>query len=144
MNDQSALKEAVAGYITAVGKRSSSLQEYHYFIMNLVSELFRFTIHNQLNPDEVLGDSDVLYRRIQQMEIPKLEEWLYEVCIGCRRKSGTSVIPPHAPLLPRVGICAGYYSDQNLTSTDLQRARSQRGLFSTVFKKQTGRPLSTT
>jgi two-component system response regulator YesN len=140
MNDQSALKEAVAGYITAVGKRSSSLQEYHYFIMNLVSELFRFTIHNQLNPDEVLGDSDVLYRRIQQMEIPKLEEWLYEVCIRMQeeirdqRDSATRSFTFRA-----TEYVQDNYSDQNL---NIDKICSVLGVsaayFSTVFKKQTG------
>ncbi len=97
-------------------------------------------IHNQLNPDEVLGDSDVLYRRIQQMEIPKLEEWLYEVCIRMQeeirdqRDSATRSFTFRA-----TEYVQDNYSDQNL---NIDKICSVLGVsaayFSTVFKKQTG------
>lgn len=118
-----------------------SLQNHHFFLMELISELYRFAINNQLDMEESFSDSSKVYTRVLQMEEKQLQNWLGELCVSMWEKIRVQRSDTTRSFVDKaVEYVHDNYHDQELT---VEKVCSVLGVssayFSTVFKKETGR-----
>lgn len=143
VNDDVSLKEAVHDYITCSlhTYSNANIQEYHIFIMGLISELYQFTKNNQLDIDQVFQSKEDILQTVQRMEKDDLEKWLLDICLRMqtmikeKRKNTTKTFVSKAQ----------EYVNENYNDIDLNVDKIcaylgvSSAYFSTVFKKETGK-----
>ncbi len=140
MDDENTLRGAVRSFVNRTKPAKPSIQEYHFYTMEIVSGLYRFAANNQLDKD-ALFESDDIYRDVQQMNIEELEAWTADIAVKMRemlidkRSDSTRSFVRHA-----MDYVHDHYADQDLT---IEHVCSCLGLssayFSTVFKRETGK-----
>ena len=141
MDSREALGRAVEEFIRRRISPLTSIEEYHFAVMEMVSDLFRFAVGNRIDGRAVLGDSVELFGRLQQMDAGQLTEWLTGVCAAMQdsilreRSDSSRTLADRA-----VEYVRDNYADQDLT---IDRICSALGVsaayFSTIFKKETGK-----
>lgn len=141
INDADSLKTAVHKYLQSSISSYKNIQEYHIFIMGLVSELYQFAKNNQLDVEQVFQSKKDILQTVQRMEKDELEKWLSEICLRMqtmlkeKRKSTTKTFVAKAQ----------DYVNENYSDIDLNVDKIcaylgvSSAYFSTVFKKETGK-----
>ncbi len=143
LEDADQLKESVDRYLGGLD-RFSNVQEYRFFAMELVSEIYRFAKNNKLELKEVFretGESDDVYSLVQRLEKNDLKQWMCDTCLimqamlAEKRLSNTQSFVTKA-----VEYVNENYADKELS---VEKICSHLGVsaayFSTVFKKETGK-----
>jgi len=141
INDAESLKHAVHDYISNVVSTYSNIQEYHIFVMGLVSELSQFAKNNQLDLEQTFQSNEDILMTVQRMEKDELEKWLFEICLRMQammketRKSTTKTFVTKAQ-----DYVYENYSDIDLNVEKVcEYLEVSSAYFSTVFKKETGK-----
>lgn len=141
MNNAVSLKKAIHEYIVSSAANYANIQEYHVYVMGLISELYQFTKNTQLDADQVFQSSEDILQTVQKMEKDELEVWLSEICLRMqtmlkeKRKNTTKTFVTKAQ----------DYVNQNYSDIDLNVDKIcaylgvSSAYFSTVFKKETGK-----
>ncbi len=140
LEDADQLKEAVDQYLGGLD-RFGSVQEYRFFAMELVSEIYRFAKNNRLDLKEVFQETDDVYTMVQRLEKDDLKQWMCDTCLVMqamlaeKRMSNTQSFVTKA-----VDYVNENYADKDLS---VEKICSHLGVsaayFSTVFKKETGK-----
>ncbi len=140
LEDAGQLKEAVEQYLARLD-RFSNVQEYRFFAMELVSEIYRFAKNNRLDLKEVFRDTDDVYTLVQRLEKNDLKQWMCDTCLVMqsmlseKRLSNTQSFVTKA-----VEYVNEHYADKDLS---VEKICSFLGVsaayFSTVFRKETGK-----
>ena len=141
MADPESVDLAARKYIESNIENQSSIQNYRFFVMELVSEIYKFIKNNELDAGEILDmDSDV-YTVVQQMEQKELSDWFSGVCIKMhslmefKRSDNTRSFVSKAK-----DYVADHYADQDLSIDFICNYLGvSSAYFSTVFKKETGK-----
>lgn len=141
MSDEASVDEAARRYIANNTSQQASIQSYRFFVMDLVSEIYKFLRNNQLDINSVFDmDSDV-YTRVQQMEAQELSDWFSATCvkmhelIADKRTDNTRSFVTKAK-----DYVADHYADQDLSIDFIcSYLGVSSAYFSTVFKKETGK-----
>lgn len=145
MEDTEALCAAVESYVTESTKGQMSVQDYKFFVIDIISELYRFMKGNQIDPENVFAAGEDVYDTVSQLEKGELTLWLKESCQKLQnllREKRTDTTKSF------VGKAKEYvedhYADQDLS---VDRICAELGVssayFSTVFKKETGKTFVT-
>ena len=128
-------------YIESSTRAQSTIQNYRFFVMELVSELYKFARTNQLELGDVFDMNSDIYSVVQQMEPGELSVWFSGVClkmhelIDYKRNDTTRSFVTRAQ-----EYVADHYADQDLSVDFICNYLGvSSAYFSTVFKKETGK-----
>ncbi len=132
---------AVNQYLSQNFFPMTSLQRYHIAVMELVSEIYRFSANNDIVIEGFSGDMRDLYGKLLDLEPDALRKWLIDISLSFREKlirvrsRSTQSFVSNA-----MEYVANHYFDEELS---LDRVCQELGVsnsyFSTVFKKETGK-----
>ena len=141
MADAEDVKKAAEKYIENNTKAQATIQNYRFFVMELVSELYKFARTNQLELGDVFDLSSDVYSVASQMEPGELSIWFTGVClkmhelIDYKRNDTTRSFVSKAQ-----EYVADHYADQDLSVDFIcSYLGVSSAYFSTVFKKETGK-----
>ncbi|MCR5402271.1 MAG: response regulator [Butyrivibrio sp.] len=141
MSDAESVEAAAGKYIESNLEQQASIQNYRFFVMELVSELYKFARNNQLDLSEIFDMSNDVYATVQQMEQKELTVWFKKVCvrihelISHKRSDNTRSFVSKAQ-----DYVADHYGDQDLSVDFICSFLGvSSAYFSTVFKKETGK-----
>lgn len=142
MGEAQPLREAIREFTDVLAKSRMSLQKYQILIMELITEIFRFGANNQMNFDDVFGESQDIYTQVMQLESPQaLGEWLDDNCMKMQkqvlheRQDTTKSFVENA-----IEYVGGHYADCDLSiETVCGCLNVSAAYFSTIFKRETGK-----
>jgi two-component system response regulator YesN len=140
LEDREQLKNAAAAYMSCVD-RFSSVQEYRFFAMELVSQIYRFAKNNKLDVDAVFRGNEDVYAMVQVMDKSDLGRWVTETCLLMQEMLAEKRIDNTQSFVSK----AVDYLNENYMDEDLnvEQVCSLLGVssayFSTVFKRETGK-----
>ncbi len=136
-----ALKKAVGEYLSRVIPAQTSIQRYHFFLMDMISELHRFSQNHRLRSEELFGDGSDLYASIQQMEPAELSSWLGNLCLKMQEEIRIGRSDTTRTFIGKAKeYIREHYADQDLTVDKICGVLGlSAAYFSTLFKKETGK-----
>ena len=120
---------------------SPSLQEYHFFLMDLVTNMHKFLLSNQMDTNLIFPKEEDVYQKVQQFSLAELSQWLKEVCKKIQRHIQEMRSDKTKSFVKRaVEHVHSHYMDKDLTVEALsQELHVSAAYFSTVFKRETGK-----
>ncbi len=141
MADSDAVETAARQYIESNLEKQGSIQNHRFFVMELVSELYKFLRGNQLDVNEVFDANKDVYALVQQMEGKELSNWLSSVCLKIRELiDGKRSDNTRSFVTKAKEYVADHYADQDLSIDFICNYLGvSSAYFSTVFKKETGK-----
>ena len=141
MSDKESAHDAAARYIDLNLENQSSIQNHRFFVMELVSELYKFARNNQLDVGEIFDMNSDVYAVVQQMEKAELRDWFVGVALRMheliedKRSDNTRSFVTKAK-----EYVEDHYADQDLSIDFIcSYLGVSSAYFSTVFKKETGK-----
>ncbi len=144
MGDREKLEQAVSEGVKNLAETSSSIMKYRVFVMTFITEVFRFG-SKKINMEEVFEKQQDIYGHAMQMESPEeLKNWILEIAgrmqdmvLNERDDTVKSFVEQ------AVEYVHEHYGEQNLSvETVCRNLGVSNAYFSTLFKKETGKPLS--
>lgn len=81
IDEKEILQESIAGYVADRTGMRSSIQGHRLFIMEMVSELYRFARNNHLDSEELFDKNEDIYHETQQMQPAELTLPLTAICL---------------------------------------------------------------
>lgn len=135
------ITEAVDEYLEHVSLQKKSLQQHYISVMELVSELYRFSANNDIVMEEFSGDMRKLYGRLLDMEPQSLKKWLVDVTISFHAKLLKSRSKSTKSFVAKAQeYVRNHYADEDLSlDTVCKELGVSNSYFSTIFKKETGK-----
>ena len=141
MSSEEELEKCIDLYIENSRLDSPSLQEYHFFLMDLVTNMHKFLLANQVDTGLIFPKEEDVYHKVQQFSLAELSQWMKEICkkmqriIQEMRSDKTKSFVKKA-----VEHVHSHYMDKDLTVEALsQELHVSAAYFSTVFKRETGK-----
>ena len=141
MSSEEELDKCIDLYIENSRLESPSLQEYHFFLMDLVTNMHKFLLANQVDTGLIFPKEEDVYQKVQQFSLAELSQWMKEICkkmqiiIQEMRSDKTKSFVKKA-----VEHVHSHYMDKDLTVEALsQELHVSAAYFSTVFKRETGK-----
>ena len=141
MSSEEELDKCIDLYIENSRLDSPSLQEYHFFLMDLVTNMHKFLLANQVDTGLIFPKEEDVYQKVQQFSLAELSQWMKEICkkmqiiIQEMRSDKTKSFVKKA-----VEHVHSHYMDKDLTVEALsQELHVSAAYFSTVFKRETGK-----
>lgn len=141
MSSEEELNKCIDLYIENSRLDSPSLQEYHFFLMDLVTNMHKFLLANQVDTGLIFAKEEDVYQKVQQFSLAELSQWMKEICkkmqiiIQEMRSDKTKSFVKKA-----VEHVHSHYMDKDLTVEALsQELHVSAAYFSTVFKRETGK-----
>ena len=141
MSSEEELDKCIDLYIENSRLESPSLQEYHFFLMDLVTNMHKFLLANQVDTGLIFAKEEDVYQKVQQFSLAELSQWMKEICkkmqiiIQEMRSDKTKSFVKKA-----VEHVHSHYMDKDLTVEALsQELHVSAAYFSTVFKRETGK-----
>ena len=141
MADRETVDDAARKYIESNLAKQASIQNYRFFVMELVSELYKFVRNNQLDMNEIFDMNTDVYAKVQQLEKNELANWFSETCVRMHeliddKRSGNT----RSFVTKAQEYVADHYGDQDLSIDFICNYLGvSSAYFSTVFKKETGK-----
>jgi len=128
-------------YIKNSSLDNPSLQEYQFFLMDLVTNIHKFLLSNQLDAGIIFPKEEDVYQKVQQFNLSELSDWMKRICekiqvvIQEKRSDKTKSFVKKA-----VEHVHSHYMDKDLSVEALSFAlHVSAAYFSTVFKRETGK-----
>ena len=141
MSDLETVEASAKYYIDSNVEKQSTIQSYRFFVMELVSEIYKFIRNNQLDVEDVFDMNSDVYTTVQQMEQKELSDWFGSICskmhslMEVKRSDNTRSFVSKAK-----DYVADHYADQELSIDFICNYLGvSSAYFSTVFKKETGK-----
>lgn len=141
MSSEEELNKCIDLYIENSRLDSPSLQEYHFFLMDLVTNMHKFLLANQVDTGLIFPKEEDVYQKVQQFSLAELSQWMKEICkkmqriIQEMRSDKTKSFVKKA-----VEHVHSHYMDKDLTVEALsQELHVSAAYFSTIFKRETGK-----
>jgi two-component system response regulator YesN len=134
------LTESVNRYLRRL-EHLSSVQEYRFFAMEIVTHIYRFAKNNRLDIDKVFHGNDDVYAMVQVMDKGDLAQWVRDACLGMQAMLAEKRLDnSQSFVFKAVEYVNENYMDENL---NVEQVCSLLGVssayFSTVFKRETGK-----
>ncbi len=141
MADKDTVDQAARKYIESNVGQQASIQNYRFFVMELVSELYKFVRNNQLDVNEVFDMNSDIYGQVQQMEQGELSDYFSSTCIKIHELIDNKMNDnTRSFVLKAKDYVADHYGDQDLSIDFICNYLGvSSAYFSTVFKKETGK-----
>jgi two-component system response regulator YesN len=141
MADSETVEASARQFIDQNLEKQASIQSFRFFVMELVSELYKFLKNNQLDVSQVFDTNEDIYALVQQMEGKELSDNFARVCVRVHeliadKRSDTT----RSFVIKAKEYVADHYSDQDLSIDFICNYLGvSSAYFSTVFKKETGK-----
>lgn len=134
------IKEAAHKYVEHMSLTAKSLQQHHIAIMDLVSELYRFSTNNDLVIEQFSEDMQNLYSRLVERDPKVLLEWLIDISLSCREKliMARSRSTQSFVLKAKEYVKDNYFKEELSLDSICEVLGVSSSYFSTIFKKETG------
>lgn len=141
MSSEEELDKCIDLYVENSHLDSPSLQEYHFFLMDLVTNMHKFLLSNQMDTNLIFPKEEDVYQKVQQFSLVELSQWLKEVCKKIQRHIQEMRSDKTKSFVKRaVEHVHSHYMDKDLTVEALsQELHVSAAYFSTVFKRETGK-----
>ena len=141
MSSEEELDKCIDLYVENSHLDSPSLQEYHFFLMDLVTNMHKFLLSNQMDTNLIFPKEEDVYQKVQQFSLAELSQWLKEVCKKIQRHIQEMRSDQTKSFVKRaVEHVHSHYMDKDLTVEALsQELHVSAAYFSTVFKRETGK-----
>ena len=141
MSSEEELDKCIDLYVENSHLVSPSLQEYHFFLMDLVTNMHKFLLSNQMDTNLIFPKEEDVYQKVQQFSLAELSQWLKEVCKKIQRHIQEMRSDKTKSFVKRaVEHVHSHYMDKDLTVEALsQELHVSAAYFSTVFKRETGK-----
>lgn len=141
LGSRDAIRKAVDQYLQQPSFSGDSLQEHYIAVMDLVNELYRFSVNNDILTEEILGDTRELCDRLFDLVPDMLHKWLVDISFSlaeqlasARSRSTNSFVTEAKQFI------YNNYADEGLSLDDICKSLGvSTSYFSTVFKKETGK-----
>ena len=119
----------------------TSLQHYHISVMELVSEIYRFSANNDIIIEEFSGDMKGLYGKLLDLEPQALRGWLVDIGLSFREKLISARSRSTKSFVEKaMEYVKNQYFDEELSLDRVcQNLGVSNSYFSTIFKKETGK-----
>lgn len=134
------VEESVRRYMEQCFPQTQTLQQHHIAVMELVSALYRFSVNNEIEAEEISRDMNRLYCWLIEREPGMLNKWLVETGLSFRSQLIAARSRSRLSIVSR----AEEYVFNNYTDTELSLDSICSALgvsnsyFSTIFKKEKG------
>ena len=134
------IEKAIDEYLEQISFQRKSLQQHYISVMELVSELYRFSANNEIVMDEFSGDMRKLYGRLLDMEPQSFRKWLLDISFSFReRLLNSRSRSTKSFVLKAQEYVRSHYADEELSLDSICRELGvSNSYFSTIFKKETG------
>ena len=140
-DDTEGLDERVSAYVANGAAAQTSVQGYHFFVMELVGELYRFARGNEMDTEAVFRTDDDIYRSIQQLDPEEVTEWMRDVCARMQRMFREKRSDTTRSFVSRAidYVHAGYGNPDITVESVCAYLGVSTAYFSTIFKRETGK-----
>lgn len=140
LGEKEQIELAAESYLQHPSFSGQSLQQRHVAIMEMLAELYRFSSHNDIPTEEMLGDMKQLFVYLIDLVPDVLQRWLTRICLSfsdrlaaARSTSSQSIVSEAKEYI------YSNYADEGLSLDDICRELGvSNSYFSTIFKKETG------
>ena len=135
------ITEAATQYVEHMSLSAKTLQQHHIAIMDLVSEVYRFSINNDLTIEGVSEvDMKNSYSNLLEMDPKVLLKWLVDVSLAFREKMICARSRSTQSFVSKAKeYVQNHYFDEELYLDSMCKALGvSSSYFSTIFKKETG------
>lgn len=135
------ITEAATQYVEHMSLSAKTLQQHHIAIMDLVSEVYRFSINNDLTIEGVSEvDMKNSYSNLLEMDPKVLLKWLVDVSLAFREKMIYARSRSTQSFVSKAKeYVQNHYFDEELYLDSMCKALGvSSSYFSTIFKKETG------
>lgn len=134
------IEEAAKQYVEHMSLTAKSLQQHHIAIMELVSELYRFSINNDLTIEKLSEDMKSLYSSLLELDPTVLLKWLIDVSLSLREKliSARSRSTQSFVSKAKEYVKNNYFNEGLSLDSICEVLGVSSSYFSTIFKKETG------
>ena len=141
LGSQEEVVQAVERYLSHNVFPLTSLQHYHISVMELVSEIYRFSANNDITIDEFSGDMKSLYGKLLDLEPEALKKWLTDISLSFREKLINARSRSTKSFVSKaMEYVENHYFDEELSLDSVcQELGVSNSYFSTIFKKETGK-----
>lgn len=141
LNTAEELDRQIDAFLTKEAPVSPSLQEYRFFVLELVTELHRFMNANHLSMEAVFGKDEDLLQKVQHFDLQALADWMKE---STHRMQALLRASQSDSTRNFVAKAEAYvhenYRDKNLSVESIcDYLGISAAYFSTVFKRETGK-----
>ncbi|WP_035769294.1 response regulator [Butyrivibrio sp. NC2002] len=145
MEDEEALLNTVENYVMQSTRGQMSVQDYRFFVIDIIGELYRFIKGNQIDPEKIFETGEDIYATVSQLDKNELINWLKASCKKLQqimREKRTDTTKSFVG--KAIEYVEDHYADQDLSVDRICMELSvSSAYFSTVFKKETGRTFVT-
>ena len=141
LNTPEEVEHQIDVFLSKEAPVNPSIQEYRFFVMELVTEGHRFMSANHLSMEDVFGKDEDLFQKVQHFDLQALSAWMKESA----RKMQTLLRASHSDSTRSFVTKAEAYVHENYSNKDLsvESICDYLGIsaayFSTVFKRETGK-----
>ena len=134
------IEEAAKQYVEHMSLTAKSLQQHHIAIMELVSELYRFSINNDLTIEKLSEDMKSLYSSLLELDPTVLLKWLIDVSLSLRETliSARSRSTQSFVSKAKEYVKNNYFNEGLSLDSICEVLGVSSSYFSTIFKKETG------
>ncbi len=135
------ITEAVSQYLEYISFPEKSMQQHQINMMELVSELYRFAVNQDIIMKDFSGDMGRLYMGLLDLGPVDLRRWLIDISISFREQI---IIARSRSTKSFVSKAEDYivsnYADAKLSLDQICEVLGvSNSYFSTIFKKETGK-----
>ena len=134
------IEEAVDAYLNHIFLTGQSLQTHHVAIMEMLSQLYRFSANNEISIPDFSQEMGSLYERLISLEPKVLKKWLFEVCIAFHEEIVNVRYNSTRSLISQAKeYVQNHYQSEDLSLDSICEVLGvSNSYFSTTFKKETG------
>ena len=141
MDTEEKLDAEIDSFIANEAPVNPTIQDYKFFVMDLVTEIYRFMKGNHVEPSDIFEKDGDPYDRVQHMDIKELTKWLKETTHNIRETLRTNRTDTTKSFVSKaIDYVRENYGNKDLTVESIcSYLVISSAYFSTVFKKETGK-----
>lgn len=141
VNDAQGLEQAIHTFITESEPHMTNIQDYRFFVMDIMTALYRFARNNHLSTSDLFAKKGDVYQYASKIEKKDLEASLYRECLEVQKRLNESRTNSTRSFVVKAQEYANEnYPDETLSVDTICRELGvSAAYFSTVFKKETGK-----
>ena len=141
MDGPEEVKREVEAYFSKNAPENPMIQEYHFFLMDMISELHRFLDQNQIGMDRIFEKEQDLYRELQQKDMQELKRWMLDATLRIQEHVKSSRSDSTRSFVSKaIDYVHEHYGSQDLNVESICAYLGvSAAYFSTVFKRETGK-----
>ncbi len=144
LNSKEGLKQAVHTFIFSNEDHMKTIQDYRFFVMDIMTEMYRFARSNHLDTTNMFDGSTEVYSYASRIEKTDLENKLFKECSSLQKLMNDSRSNSTRSFVTKAKdyVSENYYNENLSVESICSELGVSAAYFSTVFKKETGKPFT--